>query len=671
MLVSKKYDKAILICFFIMACVLMNLFLFERRHNEQYIYFWDASGYWTKALALSERSLREPLTIINDVYNSILYDEYSLLPALFFVPLFKLINGTSAVFAMGIFTMFITPFVGLMYLFIERELEPDIFWKKLIIMLMLFTSTSLITPLLLGYLDSVGLVAAAGMLLTVQSMREDRLDPKHIIILSVLTLAICFLRRWYGFYVVGFYISFFLAKAIRYGKRGLTDKRTLYTFLNLFLSGALWLAILLLFFRQFLFNSLMGNLSFAYSAYKTGDILDDIAIIFKVAGYFMALFATVGVAYALCKKDFTFPVFFIVQAALMLYLFSRIQSLGVQHAYLFTPGLLYLSSYGLLGVFDFAAKAKKYLPVMVGAASALIFILNFYNAYFWHQITPINAMKPFIASWSEYKHYRSDIAEINRLVDDLNSLSKNERYCYTLASSPTLNSDLLNNAKLPQLNAVDRLFYSPSVDLRDGFPYHFFVADIIIVADPVQYHLGEENQRIMVELAESILSGEAGGSLRLIDEYTLENDVTAKIFERVMPYTHEYLQNLEDRISQYYPDMLNALLTSPLSYFHGLDISNGGDFSYQEKDAISLYGGVDGAGFLLNLEGKFNKISFSVESDSRIEVELIDENGMRIYGFFADKNSVTHHVGCSDMDIVKLHIIDAGISVRFSDLNIF
>ena len=114
---------------------------------------------------------------------------------------------------------------------------------------------------------------------------------------------------------------------------------------------------------------------------------------------------------------------------------------------------------------------------------------------------------------------------------------------------------------LPRVSDVDRdeyLVNLAAVDQRDGFWDSIYTCDILAVADPIQLHLGEENQQVVWAPAHCLLEGEAiAGAYRKLDEtFVLESDgITVYFFEKLREPTPEEKQELADLIHQVHPEM--------------------------------------------------------------------------------------------------------------------
>ncbi len=82
------------------------------------------------------------------------------------------------------------------------------------------------------------------------------------------------------------------------------------------------------------------------------------------------------------------------------------------------------------------------------------------------------------------------------------------------------------------------------------------MADLVVVADPVQYHLRPEDQRVIGEPAASFLAGTdvALAFRRLPERFVLDGGVTVMVFERLRPNSRGEVAALSARLRSAYPD---------------------------------------------------------------------------------------------------------------------
>ena len=98
--------------------------------------------------------------------------------------------------------------------------------------------------------------------------------------------------------------------------------------------------------------------------------------------------------------------------------------------------------------------------------------------------------------------------------------------------------------------------YHGTVDKRDAFNWNTAQADYLIVGDPVQTHLGEENQQVMALLAHDVLEGIGPGTAyeALPETFSLENGVTVRLYRRTRAWTAGDYCSISDRLTALYPD---------------------------------------------------------------------------------------------------------------------
>ena len=111
---------------------------------------------------------------------------------------------------------------------------------------------------------------------------------------------------------------------------------------------------------------------------------------------------------------------------------------------------------------------------------------------------------------------------------------------------------------LPDISDTDRRYLAilPAVDQRDGWSDAVFWCDIFVVADPVQLHLGRENQAVVALPAEEILAVEGiGTAFRRLDETWMLNDgVTVVLYERTRDITWEEMVSIREKYLVLHPE---------------------------------------------------------------------------------------------------------------------
>lgn len=312
---------------------------------------------------------------------------------------------------------------------------------------------------------------------------------------------------------------------------------------------------LLFFFQRLVSTKLLADYSSLYVAYKIG--LDkDILLLFRYFGIIpLILFFAAGICLLFSKGQRCDAAFLMIWSVLCFCLFVRVQTHGQQHLLMYAPAFMCMIILVSGRLEANLHGSKQYTTALTAAGMSLIVSLS----PFIPRIQPASLQelkKPTMLpsfSWSPPK--RSDAMTVVGLLRYLDSLGAKGLHVGLLASSFTLNQDMLLNSEaslsLPRVSDTPRsyLVYLPDVDQRDGWSDALFKCDILAVADPPQTHLGEENQAVVVLPAKELLSGEGiGKAFRRLDKsFSLDGGVTVYIFEKTRDLTDDECESLRER----------------------------------------------------------------------------------------------------------------------------
>ncbi len=130
-----------------------------------------------------------------------------------------------------------------------------------------------------------------------------------------------------------------------------------------------------------------------------------------------------------------------------------------------------------------------------------------------------------------------------------------------IASSFVFNSSIFDNtlrsAGIPQPEGPKTAVATfATVDKRDGFSWAALECDYLIVAAPIQYHLGEENQHLVTVLAQPVLEGTGIGTAyrRLDVSFPLQDGVTVYVYERTRDIAPEEYRAISAELTALYPE---------------------------------------------------------------------------------------------------------------------
>lgn len=499
------------------------------------VYVWDNAGYWTVARTLAAEQLgfdqlyRVAATTLTEDYNHLLAWPISLVMRLF--------GGSRAVFLFAISNLYTLP--GLWGLAVLGR------GKKGGGLLLAVGLPMLVYTGLVGFVDVAACSLAIWAFVVWSHKEADALCRG--VLTGALLVGTFLLRRYFFFFALSFGVGALVENLI-------ADRKKWVGFAALFSSCG----VFTLFFAQsFLVEKILGtNYGDLYSAYALG-LRSDLMLFCRYFGLvlLLALGALAVVALVRRKESRGEVAMALVQGLVCFFLLTRVQSHGQQHLLLYLPAVAALAA---VAYRELAAEGWRLWLARVLALACLVPTLL---------PTPQPASVDEISfpapapSFTFWPPERADMDELVALADFVDGLSvEGQVSAAVVASSFLLNSDTLLNLRpslsLPAPDRTTRLIYMSSVDKRDGFSWNVLEADYLVVGDPVQVHLGEENQRVVTILARGVLDGVGvGTAYEALDEtFTLADGSVVRIFRRVREVTQAEREDISRQLIEAYPD---------------------------------------------------------------------------------------------------------------------
>jgi len=126
-------------------------------------------------------------------------------------------------------------------------------------------------PLILGYVGSAGLLWIIIVSILMTKNNDEKIDPLRFILIGIIMVFLVFIRRWFAYYVLAFFmitpLSYIAHHLI---SKTLTSKKFLLLLINLFISGMSSILILLIGFRPLISTFTQYDYKFAYQSVYTG-----------------------------------------------------------------------------------------------------------------------------------------------------------------------------------------------------------------------------------------------------------------------------------------------------------------------------------------------------------------------------------------------------------------
>jgi hypothetical protein len=343
-------------------------------------------------------------------------------------------------------------------------------------------------------------------------------------------------RRWFAFFSVSF-LTAMAADMLIFRKKPMPVIITALT------SGI----ILILFFRDFVFQKLLADYGNLYSGYKF-SISTDIKLVMRYFGLITLLGLAAGSIAAGVRRKEKRTVFLWFQMLVCFIMFTSTQTHGQQHLLLYVPSLIMLA----------AILIKHIDKVWLLGALAVVGVFNSVNVYIpREQPNSIREIKHYalIPDFSMRPIVRSDIDELISLKQSLDARIEDGKTLGVLASSFTINEDILRNIE-PSMGIKqtreDYIYGLPQVDSRDKDVTALYNVNYMLVAVPAQTHLEPENQKVVTEAVNSfIYYADFATAYEEIPEAQTElNGIELKLYKRVKEVPQSDMVTFERRLEE-------------------------------------------------------------------------------------------------------------------------
>ena len=448
------------------------------------------------------------------------------------------------------------------------------FWYFLIGMTWMVTYPWLRMSAMLSQPDWFGLIFGFSILLLTLDFRFEKLEPVRFCLLFAATAAIILSRRWYLYFVVGYYFAYavlVLVSSARTARAG-QKKQALLQVRNLVLFGLMSMVAMLVLLWPMVSRILAYSYAERYSYYNGGGFAAEISLQFWRMGLMNLVLVGMGLWFSLKKHRMpALPCLAGLEILLSMLLFTRIQNTGSHQMLLFLPGwfLLFLLGAAALaeGISRFrAAKVVFWVFTLVFATSVrcspltTIALPGFLVDHF-----PLAVTEEFVRL-DKLIYDRKDLPQIKAIASWIDTHCADGEIAYMIPHDTLYCPDHFKNCQLPATPINDKLAFGFSVPGTHNFPMQFFEAKYVLTADPFpQTFVG--NGEMSHKLNERFLA--------VRDEYfaleatfDMGNGTTFTIWRRTVAPTRAeveyYLSAFKEEDAQY-PEMFSQIAESWLA----------------------------------------------------------------------------------------------------------
>lgn len=564
------------------------LYAFWALGSRTFVYHWDYANYILKQYSTEAAFLQGAGVGFRFVFDSITED-YTNFISLFTEFPFCLSGKTGDDYAFcQVFSILPTLLVllaGLVLKVGQMLRVKNRFWFFLIGLSWTLTYPWLRMSAMLGQPDWFGLIFAFSILLLTLDFRFEKLDPVRFILLFSATAAIILSRRWYLYFVVGYYFSYallVLVSSIRTARAG--HKHPAFVQLrNLMLFGLVSLAAMVVLLWPIVRHILGFDYADRYSYYNGGGMVTEIYQQYTRMGLMNLVLIGMGLWYSLkTRKMPALPCLAGLEILLSMLLFTRVQTTGSQHMLLFLPGWFLLFLLGAAALAEGITRRRNlkigfWLFTIVFATSVrcspltLAALPDFLIGRTVLSASPQESARDF-AAIDGLTYDRKDLPQIQAIAKWIDTHCAEGEISYMIPHNMLYCPDHFKNCLLPETPINAKLAFGFSVPGVHAFPMQFFEAKYVLTADPFPMaHVNDPENEMSHKLNDLFLAVR-DQYFKQVETFDMGNGTTFTIWERTAAPTRAevdyYLSGFaqEDAL---YPEMFSQVAEAWLTG-HGL-----------------------------------------------------------------------------------------------------
>ena len=337
------FHKAIIVGLWAAALV----YFFWVLGRRSFVYIWDYFNYISKQYSAEAAFLQSPAAGFQYIFGSFAED-YTNFITLFLEFPFCLSDHTGDSFAFcqvfSVLPMLLVLLAGLTMKVGQLLRVKNRFWYFLMGFSWCITFPFLRMSAMLSQPDWFGLIFAFSILLLTLDFRFEKLEPVRFCLLFLATAAIILSRRWYLYFVVGYYFAYavlVLVSSVRTARAG-QKKQALVQVRNLVLFGLMSMVAMLILLWPMVSRILGFDYAGRYSYYNFGGLTLELVAQALRIGLLNFILIGLGLWFTAKRRLPALPCLAGAELLISLLLFIRVQNSGSHQMLLFLPGWLLL-----------------------------------------------------------------------------------------------------------------------------------------------------------------------------------------------------------------------------------------------------------------------------------------------------------------------------------------
>ncbi len=484
------FHKAVLVGLWAAAL----LYFFWALDRRSFVYIWDYFNYINKQYSAEAAFLQGPAAGFQYIFGSFAED-YTNFITLFLDFPFCLSDRTGDSFAFcqvfSVLPMLLVLLAGLTIKVGQMLQVKHRFWYFLMGFSWCITFPFLRMSAILGQPDWFGLIFGFSILLLTLDFRFEKLEPVRFCLLFAATAAIILSRRWYLYFVVGYYFAYaalVLVSSVRTARAG-QKPQALVQVRNLVLFGLMSMVAMLILLWPMVRKILGFDYAGRYSYYNFGGLTLELAAQALRIGLLNFILLGLGLWFAAKRRLPALPCLAGAELLISLLLFIRVQNSGSHQMLLFLPGWLLLFLAGAAALAEGIQKHRElklfyWVFTLVFAVSVrcspltVVAMPGFLVDHF-----PLEATREFVRL-DQLIYDRKDLPQIKAIANWIDTHCAEGELSYMIPHDMLYCPDHFKNCLLPETPINDKLAFGFSVPGTHNFPMQFFEAKYVLTADP-------------------------------------------------------------------------------------------------------------------------------------------------------------------------------------------
>ncbi len=470
------------------------LYFFWALDRRSFVYIWDYFNYINKQYSAEAAFLQGPAAGFQYIFGSFAED-YTNFITLFLDFPFCLSDRTGDSFAFcqvfSILPMLLVLLAGLTIKVGQMLQVKHRFWYFFMGFSWCITFPFLRMSAMLSQPDWFGLIFGFSILLLTLDFRFESLQPVRFCLLFAATAAIILSRRWYLYFVVGYYFAYaalVLVSSVRTARAG-QKPQALMQVRNLVLFGLMSMVAMLILLWPMVRKILSYDYAGRYAYYNFGGLTLELAAQALRIGLLNFILIGLGLWFAAKRRLPVLPCLAGAELLISLLLFIRVQNSGSHQMLLFLPGWLLLFLTGAAALAEGIQKHRElklfyWVFTLAFAVSVrcspltVVAMPGFLVDHF-----PLEATSEFVRL-DKLIYDRKDLPQIKAIANWIDTHCAEGELSYMIPHDMLYCPDHFKNCLLPEMPINDKLAFGFSVPGTHNFPMQFFEAKYVLTADP-------------------------------------------------------------------------------------------------------------------------------------------------------------------------------------------